>query len=268
MSVTRQSDHSRPFLSVVIPSYNEQRNLSRGVLESALTYLQKQKYDWELILSDDGSIDGTADKLDQFATAHNSKTSARIRVLHNIHAGKGPTVQAGMLAAKGEWRLFTDFDQSTPLYDVEKLLAAASDKMPIVIGSREIDGAHREKEPFHRHLMGRGFNVLVQILAIPGIYDTQCGFKLFSAEATEQLFSKLYVYGRQQARQDAFTGAFDVEVLFLARKYGFPIKELPIEWKHNETDRVSPVKDSLRMLRDICKVRLAEIQGHYRLTNA
>src|SRR5690606_16340958 len=107
----------------------------------------------------------------------------------------------------------------------------------------EMVGAQRDKEPFHRHLMGRGFNILVQILAIPGILDTQCGFKLFSAAATEKLFNKLYVYGDQKERSDAFTGAFDVELLFLARKYGFTIREVPIRWKHNETNRVSPIKD-------------------------
>jgi hypothetical protein len=111
--------------------------------------------------------------------------------------------------------------------------------------------------------MGKGFNFLVQMLAIRGIFDTQCGFKLFSAPATETLFSRLVVYGRQEERQDAFTGAFDVEALYLARKYGFKIKEVPIVWHHHETDRVSPVKDSLRMLKDIVRIRITDLLGKY-----
>lgn len=249
---------SQIHLSVIIPSYNEMKNLERHVLEEVIEYLERQSYSWEVILSDDGSTDGTVAALEAFAAKH-----AHVRVLQNIHAGKGPTVQSGMLAAKGTWRLFTDFDQSTPLAEVEKLFKF-SQTYQIMIGSREIAGALRDKEPWYRHIMGRGFNILVQMLAVPGIRDTQCGFKLFSAESTEQLFSALKVYGRAKARQDAFTGAFDVEVLFLARRAGYQIKEVPILWQHHETDRVSPIKDSLRMLHDIIRVRLAELSGAYR----
>ncbi len=249
---------SAPFLSVVVPSYNEMHNISRGVLDQMLEYLKKQSFDWELILSDDGSSDGTFEVLEDFA-----KKSKHIVLLKNIHAGKGPTVQAGMLKAKGQWRLFTDFDQSTPLKEVE-LLLPFTDQYEIVIGSREISGARRRREPLHRHVMGKAFNILVQCLAIPGIQDTQCGFKLFSGKATEKVFPKLFVYGRQPERQDAFTGAFDVEALYIARKFGFHIKEVPIFWQHNETDRVSPIKDSLRMLRDIVRVRLVDLSGKYK----
>ncbi len=254
---------STPFLSVIIPSYNEQRNIQRNVLTEVFSYLRTKKFHWEIILSDDGSTDGTVDTLRSFAKEVNAEFQGCCLVLANIHAGKGPTVQTGMLAAHGKWRLFTDFDQSTPLPEVEELLQVAEKGVPIVIGSREINGAKREKEPLHRHLMGRGFNLLTQILAVPGIFDTQCGFKLFSAEAAETLFSRLSVYGKQDQLPHAFTGAFDVEILFLARKYGFKIKEIPIHWQHNETDRVSPIKDSLRMLRDILRVRIADLQGKY-----
>lgn len=252
---------TQPFLSVVIPSYNEMKNLGRGVLTEVATYLEGQSYSWEVILSDDGSTDGTIEELTAFAKQHPG-----FRVLKNKHAGKSPTVQAGLLAATGQWRLFTDFDQSTPLVEVEKLLAYAQEGYEVVIGSREIEGAQRDEEPWYRHLMGRSFNLAVQILAVPGIQDTQCGFKLFSATATEKLFNSLVVYGQQKERQDAFTGAFDVEILFLARKSGYRIKEVPILWKHNETDRVSPIKDSLRMLIDIIKIRVAYLLGKYQIT--
>lgn len=253
----------QPYLSVVIPSYNERRNLQRGVLDQVIAYLAKFPQSWEVIFSDDGSLDGTAELLETFITQHQKQLSGELRLLKNIHAGKGPTVQAGMLAARGQWRLFTDFDQSTPLAEVEKLLAY-SQQYPIVIGSREIAGAKREREPLHRHLMGRGFNFLVQTLAMPGIHDTQCGFKLFAGKVTDHLFPLMHVYGQQQERRDAFTGAFDVELLYLARKHHYPIQEVPIEWRHNETDRVSPIKDSLRMLRDIFYIRLADLRGVYR----
>lgn len=248
-----------PYLSVIIPSYNEMKNINRNVLDEVLTYLQQQTYDWELIMSDDGSMDGTAEQLDKFA-----KRDKRIKILHNVHAGKAPTVKAGMLAATGEWRLFTDFDQSTPLSDVNKLLKYAQEGVEVVIGSREIVGAKRTKESFLRHLMGRVFNILVQIMAIPGFLDTQCGFKLFSAKATEDLYNSLYVYGKMEKRKDAFTGAFDVELLYLGLKKGYKLKEVPINWRAHESDRVSPIKDSLRMLRDIAAIRLADIQGKYK----
>ncbi len=246
------------YLSVIIPSYNEQKNIGRGVLDEVLEYLKNQDYEWELIMSDDGSTDGTPEVLDTFA-----KKDKRIKVLHNVHAGKGPTVQSGMLKASGEWRLFTDFDQSTPLKEVTKLFKYTDNGYDVIIGSREIIGAKRDKEPWYRHLMGRGFNLLVQILAIPGILDTQCGFKLFSAKATEDLFGNLVVYGRRKERGDAFTGAFDVEALFLANKKGYKIREVPVLWKHHETDRVSPIKDSIRMLIDIIKIRGVDIKGKY-----
>lgn len=257
------SSSSFPFLSVVIPSYNERRNIERGVLDQLVTYLEAASFTWEVIFTDDGSTDGTLPLLHEFIQQRKA-SRGDWKVLENIHAGKGPTVQSGMLAAHGQWRLFTDFDQSTPISEVEKLLQWTKEGFEIVIGSREITGAKREKEPLHRHIMGRGFNFLVQTLAIPGIYDTQCGFKLFSAEATEILFPKMHVYGKQEERLDAFTGAFDVELLFLARKNHILIKEVPIIWHHNETDRVSPLKDSLRMLRDILRVRMADLAGAYR----
>lgn len=247
-----------PYLSVVIPSYNELKNVRRGVLDEVLEYLKAQSYSWEVILTDDGSTDGTIEKLQAFASRH-----PHVHVVVNPHAGKGPTVQSGMLAAQGQWRLFTDFDQSTPLSELEKLWPFVEEGYQIVIGSREIAGAIRDKEPWYRHVMGKGFNFLVQSLAVRGIQDTQCGFKLFSSDATQRLFSELEVYGRSETRPDAFTGAFDVEVLYLARKRGYRIKEVPIVWHHHETDRVSPVKDSVRMLKDIVHIRLADVRGKY-----
>lgn len=250
----------KPYISVVIPSYNELSNIKRGVLDQVLDYLKKQQYEWEIVLTDDGSTDGTTKKLHEFA-----KKDSHITVVENIHAGKAPTVTSGMLKAKGQWRLFTDFDQSTPIAEIEKLLEFAEKGFDVIIGSREMVGARRDEEPFYRRLMGRGFNLIVQIFAVPGILDTQCGFKLFSEKATNDLFSRLYIYGNQKERQDAYTGAFDVELLYLANKLNFKIREVPITWYHNKTERVSPIKDSIRMFIDIVRMRVARVRGKYDL---
>lgn len=251
-------DNMQPYLSIVLPSYNERRNIERGALQEVLNFLRDFEKSWELILSDDGSSDGSVELLQAFA-----KQDARIKLLQNPHKGKGPTVKAGMLAAQGKWQLFADFDQSTPLREVRKLLKYTGEYQ-VVVGSREIAGAKREQEPFYRHLMGRGFNLLVQLLAVPRIQDTQCGFKLLSQEASQQLFSRLYVYSGDKDLQSAFTGAFDVEVLYLAKKYGWQIKEVPILWQHFATDRVNPLRDSALMFLDVLKIKWADLRGKYR----
>ena len=247
------------FLSVVIPAYNETENIKRGVLEKIDGYLQTCDYTYEVIFVDDGSTDKTREILQKFADEHQYA-----RVIANGHAGKGPTVSAGMLAARGAWRLFSDFDQSTPLCEVEKLFPSTKDHQ-IVIGSRGAQGAKREKEPIYRHIMGWGFNVLTQIIVLPGIKDSQCGFILFSAKATRAIFPRLHVYaGERAAKKDAFTGAFDVEVLYLARLKKMSIAEIPVLWQHRPSQRVAPVKDSLRMLRDIIRIRWASWTGKYK----
>lgn len=246
-----------PYLSIIIPSYNEMNNLKRGVIDEVLAYLKKQTYNFELILADDGSTDGTVAELLKY-----QNKIPQIKVILNQHAGKGPTVAQGMKAAQGEWQLFTDFDQSTPIQEIEKLLKYQNN-YDVIIGSREIKGAQRNKEPWHRHLMGKGFNFFVQLLTIKGLKDTQCGFKLFSQKASQTLFPKLLVYGKTNTQSDAFTGAFDVELLYLADKFSFRIKEVPITWRHFKTERVNPLKDSLRMFRDLFKIRIADLMGKY-----
>lgn len=247
-----------PYLSVIIPSYNEAKNFERGALKSVISYLEVQDFTWEVVFSDDGSTDNTVELLQDFA-----EKNPGVRVLSNTHQGKGPTVSAGMLNARGQYRLFTDFDQSTPLGEFDKFQPFVDDGYDIVIGSRAVQGARRQDEPLTRHLMGKGFNVLVQMIAVPGIHDTQCGFKLFKAEVAQDLFPRLRVYGGGK-RNDAFTGAFDVELLLLARVFGYSVVEVPVEWNHFETNRVSPIKDSLRMLKDILRIRWTALSGGYR----
>lgn len=248
---------SNVYLTVILPSYNEMRNIRAGVLGKVYEYLKVQDYTWELILSDDGSTDGTTEALLDFA-----KGKKGVSVLQNKHGGKGPTVLNALSEANGDYSLFTDFDQATPLSEVEKLLDQVKRGFEIVIGSREIEGAQRQKEPIHRHIMGKGFNFFVQLLTIRGIKDTQCGFKLFSKKSLKLLLPKVVVYGGR-AQEGAYTGAFDVELLFIARKYKISIAEVPVNWKYVKTQRVDPIKDSVRMLFDLFRIRLADIQGKY-----
>lgn len=247
----------KPYLSIVIPAYNEEPNFGQGLIEEVPKYLQKQKYDYEIIIVDDGSEDKTADLAQEFA-----KKEDNIKVIKNPHQGKAETVKTGVENASGKLILFTDFDQATPISEVEKLLPLFP-QYDIVIGSRQIPGAKREKEPFHRHLMGLVFNILVQIIAVRGIWDTQAGFKCFKGEIAKPLFKKLKVYGQGKKVKGALVTAFDVELLFIAKKHGSKIKEVPIIWHHVATTRVNPIKDSIRMLRDVIKIRLNDIRGVY-----
>ena len=247
-----------PHLSVIIPAYNEEPNFKKGLLDEVPKYLEKQDYTYEVIIVDDGSDDQTAKLAQDFA-----KKYPNIRLIKNPHQGKAETVKSGVREAKGEVILFTDFDQATPLYEVERLLPFFPE-YDIVIGSRQLPGAKREREPIYRHLMGLGFNLVVQTLAVRGIWDTQAGFKCFKAEIAKNLFSRLKVYKQGKKVHGALVTAFDVELLFIARKLGYKIKEVAIEWHHVKTTRVSPIKDSLRMFRDVVKVRLNDIRGIYK----
>lgn len=247
-----------PHLSVIIPAYNEEPNFKKGTIDEVPRYLSKQPYTWEVFIIDDGSDDKTAELAEDFAKKHKN-----IRVIKNPHQGKAETVKTGVKDAKGELILFTDFDQATPISEIEKLLPFFP-TYDIVIGSRQLPGAKREKEPIYRHLMGLGFNLVVQAVAVKGIWDTQAGFKCFKADVAKELFGALKVYGVGKKVKGALVTAFDVELLFLAKKRGYKIKEVPIIWHHVATSRVSPIKDSLRMFRDVLRVRMNDLQGIYK----
>lgn len=246
-----------PRLSVVIPAYNESDNLKDGVLDAVDGYLGAQKYQWEAIVVDDGSTDNTVAKLTGWI-----KTKSHWHLVKNPHRGKAQTVKAGVMAAGGSLILFTDFDQATPISEIEKLLPFINKGYSLVIGSREVKGSERKGEPWHRHIMGKMFNIIVQLFTVRGIHDTQCGFKLFTKECAKDLFNNLVVYG-DRAEENAFTGAFDVELLYLAQKRNYKIAEVPVLWTHVKTTRVNPVRDSLRMFLDVLRIRLADISGKY-----
>jgi glycosyltransferase involved in cell wall biosynthesis len=248
---------SKPFLSVIIPAYNEADNFKKGVLSRVEKYLNQQSYKSEVIVVDDGSQDNTAKLVSDWI-----KDKKRWRIIRNSHKGKAIAVSAGVFSAKGKYIIFTDFDQATPLSEIEKLLPFMKKGYAIAIGSREVKGSKREREPWHRHLMGRAFNLLVKTFAVKGIQDTQCGFKLFKADIAHELFRNLEVYKDAEEKQ-AYMGAFDVEILYLAQKNGYQTAEVPVHWKHVKTTRLNPVRDSSRMLIDIMKIRLADLTGKY-----
>jgi dolichyl-phosphate beta-glucosyltransferase len=246
-----------PFLSVVIPAYNEEHRLP-STLEAVQTYLSKQKFKYEIILADDGSEDRTQEIASTFAY-----TNENVRVLRLSHQGKANTVKSGVLAATGKYVMFTDADLSTPLPYLDRLIEALEAGAEVAIGSREGVGAVRHDEPAYRHLMGRVFNALVRALAVPGINDTQCGFKAFRADVARDLFSSVLLYKDSRPVSGPRVTGFDVEVLFLARRRGFRIIEVPVEWTHVSGSKVSPVSDSLRMFADVVRVRLNAVLGRY-----
>ena len=229
----------QPFLSVVIPAFNEEPRIS-GTLSQVIEYLAGQDYGWEIVVADDGSRDHTAQLVGRVIVEH-----PNVRILRLSHRGKGWAVKHGMLAAQGEYRLLCDADLSVPIEQVERLLPPLGPGSDIVLGSREAPGAARIGEPARRHLMGRVFNRLVSRLAVPGLSDTQCGFKCFRGEAAQDLFGRLTI--------DGF--AFDVELLYLARKRGLTFAEVGVDWYYRSESKVRPFRDSLAMTVDLLKIR-------------
>ncbi len=249
---------AKPYLSAVIPAYNEETNIRLGALDKVSRYMESRKYHWEVILVDDGSTDRTPELLEAY-----TRGTSGFRLIHNPHQGKAATVITGCLSAKGDLVLFTDLDQATPLSEMEKLLPWFDRGFDVVIGSRN---SRREGAPLTRIAMARGFMMLRSIiLGLHGIRDTQCGFKAFRQDVARDIFGRLKLYGKGHAVAGSMvTAGFDIEVLFLAKKLGYTIKEVPVEWHYVETRRVNPLKDSWQGLMDIVRIRLNAWKGFYR----
>lgn len=247
----------QPFLSVVIPAYNEETNIRLGALDRVSRYLEHATYSWEVIVVDDGSTDATRRLLGEF------RSNKGFTVIENPHQGKAATVITGMLAARGAIVLFTDLDQAAPIREAEKLLPWFEKGYDVVIGSRS---GRREGAPILRLLMARGFMLLRTIvLGLGGIRDTQCGFKAFRRDIAHDIFGRLKLYGTgHRVSGSMVTAGFDIEVLFLARILGYRIQEVPIEWHYVETRRVNPLKDSWQAFLDILKIRLNAWRGLYK----
>jgi dolichyl-phosphate beta-glucosyltransferase len=260
-----------PFLTVIIPAYNEESRLPQS-LQKILDWLHKQPFKAEVLVVDDGSEDATRSVVEEIISRQaqsprlEDENQVQVRLIANAHRGKAFAVRTGMLEGQGKYLLFTDADLSTPIEDFDRLLVWLEQGYDVAIGSREGQGARRFNEPYYRHLMGRVFNLLVRSITFSRFQDTQCGFKAFTREVARDLFHKVRLYGENSPKvKGAMVTGFDVEVLFLARKLNYRVREVPVQWFHVSGSKVNPVKDSLRMIGDISKVRINDLRGLYKL---
>ena len=245
-----------PKLSIVIPSYNEAKNLRKGVLTEVSSYLRGLAYPYEVIIVDDGSTDDSTDLIKE-----QIKGKDNFRIIKNKHGGKAITVMTGLLAAKGEIALFTDMDQATPLQEVEKFLPKFEEGYDIVIGSR----TGRKGAPLFRKFGAIGFSVLRNIILGLPFKDTQCGFKAFNKKSIKAIFPKIKnEWGVVHFKGGAVNAGFDVEILYFARKLGFKISEVEVEWKYVDTERVQVVKDSAAAFYDMLRIRWNDFTGKYK----
>lgn len=217
-------------------------------LERVAAFVEAQSYPIEVIVVDDGSEDATAAIVEEFGGKH-----PFITLIRNPHGRKGAAVRTGIARGQGEYLVISDTDLSVPIEELAKFLPPALGGYDVAIASREVAGAERVGEPYYRHLMGRVFNLLVRLLVVPGIQDTQCGFKVFRREAARDVFGYQTIDG----------WGFDVEVLFIARRFGYQIVEVPVVWYYGAESKVSPVKDTIRMVRELLQVRRNARQGLY-----
>ena len=242
-----------PALSLVVPAFNEEKRLPVSLARISEWVLSRSpQLSVEVLVVDDGSSDRTA--------AVAEKTAAGLGHAYRVlrlprNRGKGAAVREGVLAAAGEQVLVTDADLSTPIEEVEKLLPHFQQGYDVVIASRSLKNSEiLVRQPWHRQLMGKVFNRIVRLFAVPGIIDTQCGFKCFSRRAVEAIFPL--------CRVDGF--AFDVEILYLARKLKLGVKEVPVRWIDSPRSTVSPLRDSARMFREVLALRWSDWRGAYR----
>lgn len=247
-----------PLLSVILPCYNEENNLKKGVLEEVYRYFKKQSFESEIIIVDDGSLDKSITLIEEYIA-----DKPIFNLIKNSHQGKAFTVLTGLLKGKGKYLLFTDFDQATPISEITKILPFLKQGYEVVIGSRS---GSREGAPLFRLLMARGFMFLrTIILNLNGIKDTQCGFKSCHKEVVDKIFNRMRLYGQRKKSVSGsnVTAGFDVEFLYLAKKLGYKIKEVPVNWHYVETRRVNPLKESWLGLIDMLKLRFNDIIGKY-----
>lgn len=238
---------NNPLLTIVIPAYNEERRLPT-TLPRVVAFAEAQGYPVDVLVVDNASTDRTPDVARQIAAEH-----PIISLLYQPIRGKGAAVRKGMLEGRGEYLFICDADLAMPIEEVSKFLPPTLSNYDVAIASREVAGAVRHNEPWYRHLMGRVFNALVRLLAVPGIQDTQCGFKCLHREAARDIFTTQIVDG----------WAFDVEILYIARRRGYRIVEVPIHWYYGQGSRVSPIRDSIKMVMEVLRIRRHGRAGLY-----
>ncbi len=241
------TNQREPIVSIIIPAYNEELRLPRS-LEQIAQFVQAWSEPIEVLVVENGSQDRTTEIAESFA--------ARYPFIHVLHSakGKGTAVRVGMMAGQGRYLFMCDSDLSMPITELPKFLPPlCCDDYDVAIGSREGPGAHRYNEPPYRHLMGRVFNLVVRILAVPGFQDTQCGFKSFRREVAREVFA-----------EQTMTGwSFDVEALYIALRRGCRVVAIPIEWYADDASKIDPVRDTIRMVRDLLRIRLNGWRGVY-----
>ncbi len=238
-----------PFLSIIIPAHNEESRLPR-TLGQIFDFLEKQSYPSEVLIVENGSSDRTLEIAKEFAAQHSN-----LIVIHEETRGKGNAVRRGVLDAHGEYRFICDADLSMPIEEIAKFIPPQLSGFDIAIASREAHGAVRHDEPLYRHLGGRVVNFMIRLLILPGLNDTQCGFKCFHSSTVESIFKQQTLIG----------WSFDIELLFLARKKKLRIKEIPINWYFDPESKVRAVRDALRMFGDIFKIHANNLRGRYDL---
>ena len=240
---------NQPKYSIVIPAYNEGQRIT-ATLDKVLEYIRQQGWNAEVIVVDDGSRDDTAAIVRSYAERHRA-----VRLLQNPgNRGKGYSVRHGMLSARGDLLLFSDADLSSPIQEANKLFAALAGGAEVAIGSRWLRSElQTERQPFHRQFFGRVFNLHLRLLLGLSFKDTQCGFKAFTARAAQALFP----------RQQIERWGFDPELLFLARKLGLPVREIAVEWAHDDRSKISYLKDGLHMGVETLRVRWYSLTGQY-----
>lgn len=236
-----------PFLSIVIPAYNEEHRLP-GTLDQITGFIQRQPYPTEVLVVENGSQDRTLQVAQSYA-----RRFPQLQAIHLDGRGKGLAVTHGMLAAQGQYRFMCDSDLSMPVTEINRFIPPALNDFDIAIGSREAPGAVRYNEPLYRHLGGRVINLMIRLMALPGLQDTQCGFKCLRAAVAEDLFTRLTLTG----------WSFDIELLYVARLRGYHITEIPIPWYYNADSRLNVIEGTLRMARDLLAIRRNHRAGVY-----
>jgi len=234
-------------ISLILPAYNEEKLIDAS-LKKIFSYMKNKKHNFEVIIVDDGSKDNTVKKIRAIKDKH-------LKVIaYSPNRGKGHAVKTGMLAAKGDLLLFLDVDLATPIEEIEKFIQITKN-YDVVIASRALKESNiKIHQPFYREFIGKTFNKMVQLLAVWGIKDTQCGFKMFTRKAANIIFKRQRIHG----------WAFDVELLFIAKKHGLRIKEVPVTWINVADSRVNPIKSSFQMFCEIIKINSNNLKGCYK----
>lgn len=244
-------------VSIIIPVYNESDRIGATLVELA-HYLNQRDFPAEVIVVDDGSSDDTRAIAHQYA-----ESFAHFRVLELPHGGKARAVLSGLESASMPFIGFMDADLATPLDTLDNAISRLQDGADIAIGSREGHGSSRIGEPEYRHVMGRLFNALVRTLLLPGIDDTQCGFKFMTRSAAGSILPRVQLYRDQEEVTQPRVTAFDVELLYIARSLGMSIDIIPVTWSYGTSSKVNPIRDTLQNLRDVLQVWLNGKRGRY-----